>query len=417
LLPTRRRPLPALPLLIGATAIAGLAGYAVTWLVFRGIGPASYATFAVFWSALYLVVGGLSGLQQEFTRATSPRVADAPPATPHRARATPFAVVASLVVGAGVGISALAWAPLVFTEGAVGLVAALAVGVASYALVAVISGSLYGVSRWGTLAVLIATDAVLRLVLVGVGLLLHATVLTLAWLVVLPFALTLLIWAPLLLRNLRGRSALDVGYRQLVKNSGGTITAAVATAVLVSGFPLLLGIAGTGVEPAVLGSLVFAITLTRAPLVITLMALQSYLVVVFRSAGAALGRRLRLILAIVVAAGLLLGVAVTLAGVPVLDLVAGRSLGVDAVFLVLLVVSSVLIAVLSITGSLVLAEDRHILYTCGWGAAALVTLITLLAPGEFVVRLDWSLITGPAVGIAVHLGVRRALASPGATAG
>ena len=40
-----------LPAIVIATAAAGLAGYAVTWLVFRVIGAADYAAFAVFWSA------------------------------------------------------------------------------------------------------------------------------------------------------------------------------------------------------------------------------------------------------------------------------------------------------------------------------------------------------------------------------
>ena len=39
-------------LIISATAIAGVAGYAVTFLVFHFLGPADYRGFAVFWAAL-----------------------------------------------------------------------------------------------------------------------------------------------------------------------------------------------------------------------------------------------------------------------------------------------------------------------------------------------------------------------------
>ena len=48
-----------------STVIAGLAGYAVTLLVYRVVGAGSYAIFAVFWAAMYLLIGGLSGIQQE----------------------------------------------------------------------------------------------------------------------------------------------------------------------------------------------------------------------------------------------------------------------------------------------------------------------------------------------------------------
>jgi predicted membrane-bound mannosyltransferase len=55
-----------------ATATSGVAAYVMAWLVPNVIGLASYATFAVFWSAIHLVVGALFGIQQEVTRGTHP---------------------------------------------------------------------------------------------------------------------------------------------------------------------------------------------------------------------------------------------------------------------------------------------------------------------------------------------------------
>jgi O-antigen/teichoic acid export membrane protein len=367
-----------MPFLVGATAVGGLAGYAVTWITFRGVGPASYANFAVFWSALYLAIGGLLGLQQELARATGPKMLDDSPSTFRRARTIPFSAASALVTLFFVSLSSFAWAPMVFRAEVFPMVSALVVGVSAYAIMAVMSGALYGLSRWGTLAVLLVTDALLRLIFVSLGLASGAGVVGLAWLVVAPIPATLLICSPLLFRFLRGRTAIDVSPRQLAFNSTGTVLAALATSLLVSGFPLLLGIAGSSVDPDELGSVVFAITLTRAPLVITVMSLQSYLVVVFKSAGRDSFRRLGLFSGVVGIAAVILGLVVSFAGIPLLTFVAGRDLGVDVLFFLLLVGSSFLLAMLSITGALVLAEGRHRLYLAGWGVAAVATSAILL---------------------------------------
>ena len=68
----RGRRLTGLTTILIATAIAGVASYAVTILIPNQIGLAEYAIFAVFWSTLYFVVGALGGIQQEVTRATRP---------------------------------------------------------------------------------------------------------------------------------------------------------------------------------------------------------------------------------------------------------------------------------------------------------------------------------------------------------
>ena len=56
------------PMLAIAAVIAGLAGLVVTSAVAVVAGAESYAVFAVFWSALYLIVGCLFGVQQEIAR-------------------------------------------------------------------------------------------------------------------------------------------------------------------------------------------------------------------------------------------------------------------------------------------------------------------------------------------------------------
>ena len=165
------------PLIIGATVAAGVAGYVVTWLVYRHIGPAPYALFAIFWAALYLVIGGLSGIQQEITRAT--RAVD--PGSPPRAnRARTFGVVAAVGVATLVVATAPLWQQPVFAHDGWQLAIPLAVGAGAYVMVATLSGSLYGLAKWRAVAALIALDGVLRVLLVGIALAVSPDVVVLA---------------------------------------------------------------------------------------------------------------------------------------------------------------------------------------------------------------------------------------------
>ena len=51
-----------------------MAGYIITWLVPWQVGFSAYSSFAIFRSLLFFIVSALSGIQQEVTRATRPRV-------------------------------------------------------------------------------------------------------------------------------------------------------------------------------------------------------------------------------------------------------------------------------------------------------------------------------------------------------
>ena len=169
-------------LIIGATAVAGISGYALTFLVFRATGAAAYSVFAVFWAALYLVIGGLSGIQQEIARATH-RIDVGSRAAPSRART--FGIVTAGVVFLMVVLSSPVWSSASFRTDAQALVWPLAVGSAFYVLVATLSGSLYGVSQWRSVALLVGADGILRLVLLLLALLFTKDIVALAWVVAL----------------------------------------------------------------------------------------------------------------------------------------------------------------------------------------------------------------------------------------
>jgi hypothetical protein len=388
------------PLIIAATGIAGIAGYVVTLLVYNEASPAGYAVFAVFWAGLYLVIGGLAGIQQEVARSTRP-VESSTGAGITRARN--FAVVAALLVFVLVVATAPAWVRSVFPVTGWALVWPLAVGVASYVLVATLSGALYGISQWRWLAVMTAGDGLLRLAVLLVALQFTHDVVILTWAVVLPFPMTIVVLWPLVRRDLVARSELDVGYGPLTRNVSRVLIASVASAALVSGFPLLLGVAAQGERPALVAELIFTITLARAPLVVSIMALQSYFVVRFRNEGAAWWRSLLAVMGIIAAGGLVLAVLAWFLGPAVFDLVSAKEVTLDGPFIALLVVSSALVGALSVTGSAVLARSAHVVYSLGWAGAAVATVVVVFWPGDLMPRVSAALIIGPTVGLVVQL--------------
>lgn len=383
-----------------STAVTGAAGYAVTWLVYRQIGPASYALFAVFWAALYLVIGGLSGIQQELTRATHP-IAFGRRATASRARN--FAVIASACVFALVVVTAPVWSSRVFPIQGWSLVWPLAVGAAAYVLIATLCGSLYGLSRWRPLALLIAADGLIRLLLMWVVLASTHDIVLLVWVVALPFPLALLLLWPMVRGSIVGLSAVDVGYRALIWNVARTVLASLSTAVLVSGFPLLLGITAQAENPIVVGELIFTVTLTRAPLIVTVMSLQSYFVVRFRDRAENWWSTFLVALGVVIAGATVLAGLGWWLGPAVLDWVSGRPVAIDGALIAILVASSALVALLSLTAPAALAKSQHFVYSLGWVVAAVVTIVIMLLPLEFFSRVALALVLGPVAGIVVHL--------------
>ncbi|MDQ1552724.1 MAG: hypothetical protein QOD50_2146 [Actinomycetota bacterium] len=386
-------------LIVGATVISGLAGYAVTFAVFRLLGASDYKLFAIFWATLYLVVGALSGIQQEITRSTYPiefgsRV--------RASRARNFAIAFAALLFVAIVATSPLWAKLVFARDAGDLVWPLAVGAAAYVLVATLAGSLYGVAQWRSIALLIVVDGLLRLVLVLGVFFFTRSVPLVAWAAALPFPMALLLLWRFIRGGFVGRSDIDVGYRKLTWNVARTVLASASTAILISGFPLLVGVAGRGSSSAYVGSLIFAITITRAPLIVTVMALQSFFLVRFRDHGRSPGTAIAIAVGVLVAIGLALAALAWWIGPAILAWVSGGHTTLGGGLLAVLVVSSALVGALTITGSGVLAQSGHFVYSLGWVAAAAVTVLLMAVPLGILERVEIALIIAPLVGLAVH---------------
>lgn len=384
-----------------ATAIGGGAGYLLTVFAGLRLGVDGYAPFAVFWSALYLLISAASGVQQEVTRATGPRLEHH---TDHRPVARNFASAAAAIVFLLILATAVVWSPAVFGAEGWRLVLPLAVGLAGYVIVGVLAGILYGMRAWGFAARLVVIDGVMRLVLVGAVLLVSRDMAVIGWAIIAPFVLAPLIVWPAARGSLVGRYRLDVGYRDLTWNVARTVVGAAATGVLISGFPLLLSATSNAEPPADVAAIVFASNLTRAPIVIVVLALQSYLIIRFRSRGSEARRDLALVVGIIAIGAGLISLLAWLFGEWAFGTYFGQEFVLPPSVLAPLVASAAGVATLCATGPYVLARGRHTLFTAGWVAAALGTIAPLLLPFDLASRALFALWLGPLVGLAIHLG-------------
>lgn len=388
--------------MLAGTVLTGVAGYLALWLTARTVGAAEYAPFGVFWSALFLVVGVLFGLQQEATRVVVS--ADATDAEPARRPSSLwiFAAVAGLLVVVVLLATAVLWAPAALGAEAV-LAVQVAVGSGLSAIVAVASGMLAGRQRWRVLGIVIAADGLLRLGCVGLVLAISPEPGPLAWAVVAPYVLVVGGLFAIGGRRFIRDGRIGLPYRRLAANAAQTVVAASATAVLINGFPLVLSLVARDLEPALLGALIFAITLTRAPLLVPLMALQSYLVTAFTLRRVEERGLLVRWLAIVSAGAVVIAAIVWLAGEWALDVFVGPDFALPAVLLAALVLAAGCIGALCVSGPAVLARGLHAAYAIGWVLASVATVLLLLVPGPIEVMIPVALAAGPLLGVAVHL--------------
>jgi hypothetical protein len=396
--PTTRR-LSGFTLILIATGISGVTSYVAQTVVFGTLDSDVYAVFAIFWSFMYLVVGTLAGIQQEVTRGTR---AQAVGATPQVNRARNFGIAAAAVVFVAVVASAPLWVGAAFPGEGWAFVWPLAIGTASSVMVAVLCGSLYGISQWKPLAALMVTDALLRLVGIVVVIVAGGGTVALAWAVALPLPGAIVLLWPFIRRSIVGKTQLDVGYRAVTWNAARTMVAAVSTGVMVSGFPLVLQFTSGDETTALVGLYVFCITLARAPLIVVAMSLQSYFLVTFRDAGSAFWHPFLRLQGVVFGGGIALAALAWWLGPAVFAFVYPDKQTPDGVFLAVLIVSSALVGSMCVSAPAVLARSEHVVYALGWVVAAVVTVVVLLLPFDFTERTVLSLVLGPVAGLVVY---------------
>lgn len=384
-----------------ATALSALCGYAVLYLAARDLEPAGFSVFGVFWGAFGLVTGAAFGLLQEATREVRStgylEVAAGPRTHPMRVAAGAGVIAAVLI-----GLSAPLWSGHVFVESRWLSVALLAVGLGGFCVHATLLGVLAGLNRWTAYGALMVSDAVLRVVvaaatfLVGWGLVgyLWATVAgAIAWLL-------MLLTSPV--ARDAARLLTPGGTATFLRGASHSIAAAGASAVLVMGFPVLLK-ATSGDLGAEGGVVILAVTLTRAPLLVPLTAMQGNLIAHFVDQRAARLRALVAPAAVVTSVGLLGVLAAWAVGPWLLRSGFGAEYRADGALLAWLTAAAVAIALLTLTGAAAVAAALHRAYSLGWISATVVSTLVLLLPLDLQARTVVALLCGPIVGIAVHL--------------
>lgn len=393
-----------------ATLFAAASGYLVMLVAGRALGPADYPLFATYWGAFFALGGVANGLMQEVTRAVrsargggTGTVGARPPRS--AVRLLPAGLTLGLVLAAAVAVSAPAWPALGLpTFSGVG-VAIMAFGILGFTLQAATAGALSGTERWGLYAVLLTVDAALRLAVAGVAWWLGDAGLGFAVATV-AGAVT---WALLIALSPATRdalaSAVDAGRRRFWRNTGTAMLASAGTSALVTGFPLFVTATVRADDPAPLvGAVILAITLTRAPLLVPLTSFQSAIIVYFVRRRARGPRSLATPLGLVTAVGIVGAGAAWLVGPWLIRVLFGGDFELPGAVLAALTAASVGTAALMVTGNAALAFDRHLLYNSGWWVAVIAAAVLLVAvPGALDVRAAIALLAGPGVGVAVHV--------------
>ena len=391
-----------------ATAVTAVCGYAVVYLAARDLAPAGFSVFAVFWGAFGLVTGAANGLLQETTREI--RSAGYAEMLPGR-RTHPLRLAGMVGIGAAAVIagSSPLWGDRVFVQAHWLSVGLLSVGLAGFCLHATLLGMLAGTNRWTQYGALMVTDAVIRVavatatVLVGWGLVgfLWATVAgALAWLMMIGASPATRAAARLLTPG---------GTATFLRGAAHSITAAGASAILVMGFPVLLKLTSSELG-AQGGVVILAVTLTRAPLLVPLTAMQGNLIAHFVDERTARLRALIAPAALIGAIGAVGVLAAGLLGPWLLRVGFGPDYHAAGALLAWLTAAAVTIAMLTLTGAATVAAALHRSYALGWVCATVAAALLLLLPLPLESRTVVALLCGPLVGIGVHLA---ALARPG----
>lgn len=388
-----------------ATAVTALCGYGVIYLAARDLAPSGFSVFGVFWGAFGLVTGAAFGLLQETTREVracsvgGPHLEVAPTKHTHPLRVAALIGVAAAVVIAG---TSPLWSGRVFVEARWPSVALLSVGLAGFCVHTTLLGMLAGINQWTQYGALMVTDAVIRVAIAA------ATV-ALGW------HLTGFLWATvggaiawliLLVTSPATRAAARLltpgGTATFLRGAAHSITAAGASAILVMGFPVLLKLtsAELGAEG---GVIILAVTLTRAPLLVPLTAMQGNLIAHFVDERSDRVRALIAPAAIVAAIGAVGVLAAGGVGPWLLRVAFGPQYHASSALLAWLTGAAVAIAMLTLTGAAAVAAALHRAYSLGWVGATLASGLLLLLPLSLQTRTVVGLLCGPLVGIGVHL--------------
>jgi O-antigen/teichoic acid export membrane protein len=390
-----------------ATAVTAFCGYAVIYLAARALAPSGFSVFGVFWGAFGLVTGAANGLLQETTREVRSTgytgdLSAVP--IPDRPRTHPLRLAMLIGIAAAVVIAGTSplWSGRVFVEARWLSVALLSVGLAGFCVHATLLGMLAGTNQWTRYGALMVTDAVIRVAVAAATVLLGWRLVGFLWATVAGAVAWLLLLLASPTARVTARLLTPGGTATFLRGAAHSITAAGASAILVMGFPVLLKLTSNelGAEG---GVVILAVTLTRAPLLVPLTAMQGNLIAHFVDERS---DRIRALLAPAAIIGGIGAVGVLAAGVVgpwLLRAAFGPQYHASSALLAWLTAAAVAIAMLTLTGAAAVAAALHRAYSLGWVGATVASGLLLLLPLSLQTRTVVGLLCGPLVGIGVHL--------------
>lgn len=399
-----------------ATAVTALCGYAVIYLAARDLAPAGFSVFGVFWGAFGLVTGAANGLLQETTREirSTRHISEvAALSVPDQPRTHPLRVAVLVGLAAAVAIagSSALWGGRVFVEHRWLSVALLSVGLAGFCVHATLLGMLAGTDQWTRYGALMVTDAVIRVAVAATTVVLGWRLVGFLWATVAGAVAWLLLLAASPAARATARLPAPGDTAAFLRGAAHSITAAGASAILVMGFPVLLKLTSAELGPQG-GVIILAVTLTRAPLLVPLTAMQGNLIAHFVDERSHRVRALLAPAAIVGGIGVLGVLAAGIVGPWLLRVAFGQQYQASSALLAWLTAAAVAIAMLTLTGAAAVAAALHRAYALGWVGATVASGLLLLLPLPLETRTVVGLLCGPVVGIGVHLAALSRAARP-----
>ncbi|QGU02989.1 hypothetical protein CKALI_10690 [Corynebacterium kalinowskii] len=382
-----------------ATIFAALAGFAIIFIAPHAMPRGEVEEFMAFWGLFFAVTGLIDGLMQETTRSVS--AARQRPTREQSANPWRTASGLAIILGALALVSSPLWTMLL-TQHMSLAVALLAIGLVSYVFQALLSGLLSGSEKWPAFALLLTLDSGIRLVLVlvawwagwGLPAFLVVTVIgALSWSLVLFMAKDVL------------RAATDCAQDVFRRNTFSAMLATGATALLITGFPTFIKATQdpTPVGGVTMAAVMYAVTLTRAPILVPLQRFQSALIVNFvTNRNAILGTLMKPVAA-VFGLGVVGAALAWLLGPWIMESLWGSDYAVPGLVLALLTIASACTGALMITGTATLAIEQHRAYVLGWVVASAVAFGMLLLPFTLATNVCAALLFGPLAGSVVHV--------------
>jgi O-antigen/teichoic acid export membrane protein len=394
-----------------ASLISALSGYLILVIAARALGPQRNADFLVFWSLMFGLFGILGGLQQETTR--SVRSADLGTSLSQRpVHVLPVSLLVGLGAAVVVGATSVMWSAPALGSRSWPVVVALCLAVPAFAGDSAMVGALAGHRSWRVYSALVSSEAVVRLLFVVLVALTGATTHGLE----IASAAAAAVWIVFVVVSSTGRRAAratgDCDSGQFLNRSGHAMVAAASSAVLVVGFPVLLRFTSSDLEWITAAPLLLAISLTRAPLLMPLNAYQGVAIAHFLSEQ---DRGITLLLrpaAAIVGVGALGAAGAYVFGPFIMVAFFGPDYRVGGLLLAGLTLAAACLALLTLTGSAVLATGRHKAYAIGWFLSCVASVALLMTDLPLASRSVLSLCVGPLVGIGIHLSALRSGTTP-----